>query len=294
MAEIFPVRSALFVPADNPRAMSKIRELEADLVILDLEDAVAPARKDAAREAVTAAFRSDSLAGKRGVICINSLETAHGPWDVAACAGLRAHALLIPKVERAADLSKAARAVRSVTAPGDLALWAMIETPLGVLNAGEIAGGAGGEGRLECLVAGSNDLATALRLPAGANARGLETALSMIVLSARAFDLLALDGVFNEFDNAEGFARACAHGRALGFDGKTLIHPRQIHGANSAFSPDPEALRDARAIVAAFAAAGPEVGVLGVEGRMVERLHLREAERLIALAGHLAGTGRPR
>ena len=286
MSQIVPFRSALYVPATNSRAMSKIGTLAADFVIVDLEDAVAASDKEHARNVLAEAFETGLFAQKRVVIRINDPASADGAADLAQCAALAPHAVLLPKVETGDMLTRAGAVLAEAGAPTDVKLWAMVETPRGILNLPAIAGAGG---RLECLVAGVNDLGTLLRLPPAARREGQTAALSMLVLAARAYGLQVLDGVFNDLKNEAGFIAECEAGRALGFDGKTLVHPSQIAGANTVFAPDAASVETARAIVAAFAAASDDAAVVTVNGVMAERLHLAEARRLIALAEVVAG-----
>ncbi|HET8612839.1 MAG TPA: CoA ester lyase [Sphingomonas sp.] len=259
-------RSALYLPASNPRAIAKARTLDADLVILDLEDAVAEADKQAARAAAVEAVNE----GFGGPVAIRV--NADPRWheaDVAAVRGSTADIAVLPKVE---DADAAARAARSLGKP----LYAMIETPAGVLAAAAIARAEGVAG----LIAGTNDLAYELRLPASAGRGGLSLALQTVVLAARAAGIVALDGVWNRLDDPAGLEAECAEGRALGFDGKTLIHPNQIVVANAAFAPSEAEIEDARALVEAATA-----GAQRFRGRMVEDMHVAAARAILARAG---------
>ena len=273
---ILPHRSVLFLPASNARAIEKARALPCDAVILDLEDSVAPEEKAAARERAVDAVRTGGFGERRLIVRINAPATQEGEADARALAQVRPGAVLLPKVAAPADLTHAQAFL------GDLPLWAMIETPAAVLALPAIAATAG----LEALVAGPNDLARSLRCQPGEDRMPLLPHLAAIVLAARAHGLLSLDGVCNALEETPAFRAECEQGARLGFDGKTLIHPAQIAAANRAFAPDEVQIADARAIVAAFAeaeAAGR--GAIRVDGRMVERLHLAEAERVLALAG---------
>jgi citrate lyase subunit beta/citryl-CoA lyase len=264
-------RSLLYVPASNPRAMEKARSLPCDAVILDLEDAVADSAKDDARRAAVEAVRS-GFGGRPVTVRINGLDTPWGPADLEAMRAVRPAAVLAPKVDDG-------RAVAAYVTALDRAapLWAMVETCRAVLRLDEVAGVPG----VEALVFGANDLLAQMRASPTADRAPLHAALGLTVMAARAHGLCAFDGVFNALDDAQGFAAECAQGAAFGFDGKTLIHPDQIAACKAAFSPTPGALARARAVVAAFEAQGD--GVLAVEGRMVERLHLDEARRLLAI-----------
>jgi len=266
-------RSALFLPASNPRAIEKARTLDCDVAILDLEDAVAPEMKADARAAAIEAVRSGGFGPRLGVR-INGLDTEWGAADLQALSDAGATLVVAPKV----DDADAARAVAAAL-PSGAVLWAMIETPRALLNLNAIAGVAG----LEGLMLGVNDLAVGLRTGPSQDREPLQPWLAATVAAARAHGLLAIDGVYNVFTDTEGFAAECAQGRLYGFDGKSLIHPSQIAPANAAFSPSDAEIVRARAVVAAFAA--PEArdkGAIRVDGQMVERLHLSVAERVLA------------
>jgi len=270
-------RSALFLPASNPRAIQKARTLDCDLVILDLEDAVAEEQKEEARDAAVDALIYGGF-GPRVGVRINGLDTPWGSDDLEACRQVGVDLVVVPKVETADYLNGVGSLVQ-----GGPRLWAMIETPLALLNLRDIAGA--GLGALTGLMLGVNDLALGLRTGPSPDREPLKPWLAATVATARAHGLLAIDGVYNAFTDAEGFAAECAQGRLYGFDGKSLIHPSQIAAAHAAFSPSEAEIAWARAVVAAFAA--PEAagkGAIRVDGRMVERLHLSEAERVL---GHL-------
>jgi citrate lyase subunit beta/citryl-CoA lyase len=269
------------MPAINARAIAKARTLPCDCIILDLEDAVAPEAKLEARRAARAALAEGGFGKRLVVIRVNGLETEWGPADLEALAAASADALLLPKVENPAAITRARQLLAAAGAPGGLALWAMIETPRAILAAPAIAAAEG----LEAFVIGVNDLALGLHLPPGAGRGSLETCLALAVLAARAEELMILDGVHNDIADAAGFLAACKAAKALGFDGKSLIHPGQIETANQQFAPDEAQLLWARAVVAGFDA--PEAkgkGVITIDGRMVELLHLAEAKRVLALA----------
>jgi citrate lyase subunit beta / citryl-CoA lyase len=265
-----PRRSALYVPADNARALEKARALNADVLILDLEDAVAPDAKARARDAL-----ADAVAALRGpreiVIRVNALETADSEDDFKAALEARPDAILLPKVGNADDIETAAALI------GDMPLWAMIETPAGVLNLGEIAPGVAG------LVLGANDYLKEIGGRHRPDRANLHYIMSEMVLVARAYGLVALDGVHNRLDDASGFAAACEQARDFGFDGKTLIHPSQIAACHAAFIPSADEVAAAKRVLAAFAD-NPGKGALNVDGRMVERLDADIAERTIAQA----------
>ncbi len=282
-----PRRSVLYVPASNRRALDKIGSLACDVVIVDLEDAIAPEEKAAARETLRGLFRAGRPAGCELVIRINALGSEAGTEDLLAARACSPDAILLPKVDGPRDILDADEALDQTDADPAIRLWAMIETPRAILNLREIVGlGRNPSARLACLVAGTNDLVKETGVRATADRRHLLPWLSQIVLAARAARLDALDGVSNDFRDLAAFEAECVQGRDLGFDGKTLIHPAQIEAATRVFSPDAAEIAAARAIVDAFAL--PEhagKGVIALDGRMVERLHLAQAERLLARAG---------
>lgn len=270
------VRSVLYLPATNPRAIEKARTLDCDVAVLDLEDAVAPDRKFEARAAAVAALRQGGFTPRLGVR-INALGTPWGADDAAALAEAGADLIVAPKVET----PEAVHAL-SAALPRDARLWAMIETPRALLNLTEIAAAGGA---LDGLMLGVNDLAKALGTGTSADREPFKPWLAVVVAVARAHGLLALDGVFNRIDDAEGLTSEAAQGRLYGFDGKSLIHPSQIAATNRAFSPSETEIAQARAVVAAFAADGAEaLGAIQVAGAMVERLHLDQARALLARA----------
>ena len=265
-----PRRTVLYVPADNPRALEKARGLDADCIILDLEDAVAPKAKPATRDAACRAIAG--LGPREVIVRINSLSSAWGCDDLAAVRRAKPTAIALPKVKDAEDVIS----VRGQA--GGVPLWAMIESPGAVLNAGEIA-----RAGVTALVLGTNDLLKdmgARHMPDRAN---LWPAMSLCVMAARAAGIVVLDGVHNDLSDTEGFVRACRQACDFGFDGKTIIHPSQIAPCNAAFTPTPEEIAAARRVVNAFAA-NPQAGVLTLDGRMVERLDVKIAERLLARA----------
>jgi citrate lyase subunit beta / citryl-CoA lyase len=271
-------RSALFLPASNQRALAKAVTLYCDAVILDLEDSVAPGAKTDARAAAVTALSTSDWGARERVVRVNGADTDWHADDLAALRGVPLDAVLIPKVDGPATL----HAARAALGEGP-ALWAMVETCAGVAALRAIAAAAAETG-LAALVVGPNDLARELRCTPGEDRAPLWPIFTEVVLAARLAGIVALDGVTNVIDDAAAIERACAQGARWGFDGKTLIHPAQIAAANRAFAPSRDAVARAERIVAAFAL--PEHRVLGairVEGEMVERLHLAEAERLIAL-----------
>jgi citrate lyase subunit beta/citryl-CoA lyase len=278
-----PRRSALYLPASNARAVDKARGLPCDVVILDLEDSVAPDGKADARAGAVEAVRAGGFGGREVVIRTNGLDTPWGAEDLAAAAEARPDAVLVPKVSAPEDLS-AAR-----TRLGDsLPIWAMIETCAAIFRLDALGAESVNVG-VEAWVLGSNDLAKEMRCRLTVDREPLLAALSLSLMAARAHGLAILDGVFNEIGDADGLARQCAQAAAFGFDGKTLIHPTQVEPANAAFTPDAAAVAWARTVVNAFGLpqnAGK--GVLKVEGRMVERLHFAEARRLLSVAEAIA------
>jgi len=271
-------RSALYLPASNARAIAKARTLPCDVVILDLEDAVAPEEKGRARDAAVAAAREGGFGERLLVARANGLDTEWGEADLAALAGAGFGAILVPKIASAADVGRYAERA------GDTELWIMIETCGSLFGLEPIAAMAAST-RLTTMVLGTNDLAKEMRARFGAGRAPFLPFLSFAVAAARLHGLAVLDGVYNAIDDPEGFAAACAQSVDYGCDGRTLIHPSQIAACNAAFSPDETAVHRAEAIVAAFEA--PEnagKGALRVDGAMAERLHLEEARRTIALA----------
>lgn len=271
-----PRRSALFMPASNARAIDKARGLACDVVILDLEDAVAGEMKPAARAAALAAALAGGFGGRELVLRVNALDTPWGREDCLAARGAGFDAVLLPKVASSADIGAARTALGA-----DVPLWAMIESCAAMLGLADIVSGAGQHG-LTCLVAGTNDLAKDMRCTPGPDRVPLIGHLAMIVTAARSAGIVALDGVSNSLQDSPALVAECAQGAAFGFDGKTLIHPAQIAAANAAFAPSAEALAWAARLVAAFAL--PENaarGAIRFDGQMVERLHLAAAERLL-------------
>lgn len=277
-----PRRSALYVPGDKPRALDKARQLDCDVVIIDLEDAVAPEAKAAARDSAVEALRAGGFGRREVILRVNALSTPWGTDDLRAVNAARPDTVLLPKVSSAQALTDYTALIEQT-----LPVWAMIETCLSVLHVHEIA-----QMRSQCsltgFVMGTNDLAKELRCKLDARRDALTTALCATVLAGRAYDLVILDGVYNDVDDAAGLQLQCEQGAGFGFDGKTLIHPAQLEAANRAFSPAPEEIQRSRAIVQAFDdPSNASKGVLKVEGRMVERLHLEMARRVLAIAEHI-------
>ena len=266
MTPLDQVRSALFVPASNARALAKARDLSCDMVILDLEDSVPDADKSAARNAVgeAASARAFGLLATR----INAVPSPWHDADIAFLADTDVDLVVVPKVEEPAAIGRIAARIGKP-------LLAMIETPAAIYAAREIAAVSGVDG----LIVGPNDLAAALRLPTFADRSAMAFALQSILLAARAAGIAAFDGVYNRIDDAEGFAADCTIGRALGFDGKTVIHPSQIEPANRIFGPSPEEVEDAEAMIAAFGS-----GAERFRGRMIEGMHVDAARRIVGRA----------
>lgn len=278
-----PRRSVLYVPASNARAMEKIQQLACDAVVYDLEDAVGPDQKAESRERLRQHFNTGARSGVEQIIRINSLSSEWGNEDFLAARACKPDAILLPKVNEAADIVAAEEALAETDAPQSLRLWAMLETPASLLNISQIANKAhDAHGRLDCFVAGANDLAkdTGARIEPGREV--FRPWLMQMIAAARAAGCDILDGVWNDFRDTEGFARECREAVSMGFDGKTIIHPNQIEAANEAFSPSAEEIAEAEEIRAAFT--DPEnagKGVIQISGKMVERLHLEMAEKLL-------------
>ncbi|MDP9137899.1 MAG: CoA ester lyase [Pseudomonadota bacterium] len=285
MNNIRPRRSVLYMPGSNERALEKAKSLPADALILDLEDAVAPEAKEAARRQVCDAVGRGGYGAREVVIRINALDTPWGSADLEAAAQVPADAILVPKVSQPADIMAVADIAKSAGARTSLRLWAMVETPAAILNAREIAAvAADPASRLHCLVMGTNDLLKESRARALDKRLAVVPWLAIAVLAGRANGLDVIDGVYNDFKDAEGFRAECEQGRTLGMDGKTLIHPAQVEPCNQVFSPSADEIGWARRIIAAFdEQENAGKGVITVDGRMVERLHLAMARRTVAI-----------
>lgn len=281
-----PRRSVLYMPGSNARALEKARTLAADGLILDLEDAVAPDAKEEARRQVCEAVKAGGYGGRELLVRVNGLSTPWGQADVAAAASCGAHAILIPKVESADTVRQVEAIMVANGAPADMAIWCMMETPRGILKAEEIAGASP---RMGGFVMGTSDLAkdlhcahTPMRLP-------MITSLGLCLLAARAWNLAVLDGVYLDLNDDAGFEASCVQGLELGFDGKTLIHPKTIETANRVFAPSEKELAWSKTIIAAHAeAAAAGKGVVVVEGKLIENLHVENAKRIVALADQIA------
>jgi citrate lyase subunit beta/citryl-CoA lyase len=281
-----PRRSVLYMPGSNARALEKARTLPADSLILDLEDAVAPEAKGAARAQVVAAVQAKGFGGREVVVRINGLDTPWGKDDLAAAVVAHPDAILVPKVSSAAELIFVGHRLVDLAAPPEIAVWAMIETARAILDAGMIAAEARDPlAALKVFVLGTNDLAKETRMRIVPGRQPMQTALSTAVLAGHAYGLDVIDGVYNDIADAQGFARECREARDMGFDGKTLIHPSQIEPCNAAFTPSAEEVAEATRIVAAFdAPENRDKGVIALDGRMVERMHAESARRTLALA----------
>jgi len=273
-----PYRSALYIPGSNARALKKARGLAVDVILFDLEDAVHPDEKHVAREALAAELTTGGYGARLKVVRINGLDTKWGAEDAQAVQSMNCDAVLLPKVNSSSD-------VDALTAMVDKPIWAMMETPMGVLNAAEIAA----HPKVEGFVLGTNDLAKDLTARYRADREPLIASLQMCLLAARAHGVVALDGVYNAFKDEAGFRAECEQGRDMGFDGKTLIHPAQVAVANAAFAPTLEDIDLATRQIAAFAAAeAAGQGVAVVDGRIVENLHIVTAKATLAKAEAIA------
>jgi len=281
MTSIRPRRSVLYMPGANQRALEKARTLPADTLILDLEDAVAPAAKVEARQRVVDAVKSGGYGHRELVIRVNGLDTPWGIDDVKAVAECGADAMLFPKVETAEGILRAVEVMDDAGIDPATPVWAMIETPRGVLNIQQVTAA---HPRLTAIVMGTSDLAKDTRARHTPDRIGFIASLSLCLLAARAQGLEIFDGVHLDLADEEGYVTVCQQGRDLGFDGKTLIHPKQIAAANAAFGPSEEDAKQAREIITAWEQAQVEgKGVVVVNGRLVENLHVEEAERTLLL-----------
>ncbi len=273
------------MPAANARALEKAQGLPADALILDLEDAVSPDMKDLAREQACAAVHT--FAGKEVTIRANGIGTAWHDDDLKAISAAGPDAVVVPKINSVDDVRAVESALERFGAPDHTRIWAMLETPIAVLSAHEIC--AASE-RLVTLVMGTNDLIKELHAQRVANRSPLLASLSWCVLAARATDKSILDGVFNDISDADGFQRECEQGRAFGFDGKTLIHPSQVEPCNAAFAPSVDEVEYSRRVIAVFDEARADGrGVVTVDGRMIENLHVEEARRVLLVQAAIEG-----
>lgn len=285
-----PRRSCLYMPGSNARALEKAKTLPADVVIFDLEDAVAPDAKAAARNQVAAAVQAGGFGGREIVIRVNGPQTPWGEADMTAAAAAAPDAVLIPKVSTPGDIMVAARALREAGAPERTRLWAMMETPLAMLNADSIVRTAvDPASRLTALVMGTNDLAKETRARLTPGRPAMVAWLSTCVAAARAYGVEIIDGVYNDFADEAGLRAECEQGRDFGMDGKTLIHPNQIGPCNETFAPSQAETAWARRVIAAFdEPANATKGALQIDGKMVERLHAEMARRTVAIAEAIA------
>jgi citrate lyase subunit beta / citryl-CoA lyase len=287
--ELRPRRSVLYMPGANARALEKAETLPADALILDLEDAVAPDAKAEARERVCEAATSDRYGAREVVIRVNSAGT---PWhddDLRAAAGAGPAAVLVPKVDASATVHAIEKALDAGGAPEHTAVWAMLETPVAMLRAQEICSASE---RLTVLVMGTNDLAKELQAEHVPGRAPLLAGLGLCLLAARATGKVILDGVYNDIKDAEGFEAECVQGRQMGFDGKTLIHPSQLEPCNRVFAPAPADVERSQRVIEAFEQAEAEGrGVVTVDGRMIEHLHVEQARRTLALAAAIEALG---
>ncbi|HET6666370.1 MAG TPA: CoA ester lyase [Intrasporangium sp.] len=281
-----PRRSVLYMPSSNERALEKAKALPVDALILDLEDAVAPDVKDAARENACAAAKSGEYGNRELTIRVNGIGTQWHDADIAAASAAGPDAIVVPKVSSADEVRSLVAAMEAAGAPERTRLWAMIETPVAVLHAEAIARASD---RLTCFVIGTNDLYKELAASYRPGRGAIQTSLQLIALGARAGGISVVDGVFNNVKDAAGFRDEAEQGRELGFDGKTLIHPGQVHVANEVYGPSPEEIADARAVIEAFEAArAAGKGVATLNGRLIENLHVDTARKVLATAAAIA------
>jgi citrate lyase subunit beta/citryl-CoA lyase len=287
---IRPRRSVLYMPGSNARALEKAKTLPADGVILDLEDSVAPEAKEAARQQVVDAVKAGGFGAREVFIRVNGIDT---PWhadDLVAAAHAAPDAILVPKISDPETLERVGRRLLDMHSDQKIRIWAMIETPLAIFNILSIAAEArDSEARLSGFVMGTNDLAKDTRARIVPGRAPMLPWLATCVAAARVYGIDILDGVYNDLGNTDGFETECAQAVELGFDGKTLIHPGQIAPCNKAFSPSPAEVAQARKMIAAFdLPENKNKGVVGIDGRMVERLHAEMARRTVAIADAIA------
>jgi citrate lyase subunit beta/citryl-CoA lyase len=285
-----PRRSVLYMPGSNARAIEKARTLPVDGIILDLEDAVAPAAKNAARAQVVAALKAGGFGRREVFVRVNGIDTPWHAEDMAAVAQAAPDAILVPKISAVEQLERIGQRLLDMKVDLRTRVWAMIETPAAIFNVNALAAEAhDSETRLAGFVMGTNDLAKETRARIVPGRLPILAWLSTCVLAARAHNIDILDGVYNDIGNAQGFAAECAQARDMGFDGKTLIHPSQIDACNAAFTPTEAEVAEARAVIAAFEQPeNRDKGVLQIEGRMVERMHMVAARRTVAIAEAIA------
>ena len=288
MSDLRPRRSVLYMPSSNERALEKAKSIPCDALIFDLEDAVAPDAKESARVNAVAAAGSGEYGHREVTIRCNGLDTPWGTDDITAAASSGASAVVIPKVDSAAYLDEIARSLVDAGAPDHMSIWAMVETPTAILDVRAIAGHA----RVDVLVMGTNDLIKELRTGIAADRAPLVPHLATAVLGAREAGKVILDGVYNDVRNPDGFLAEARQGQLLGFDGKTLVHPSQVEPTNDVWAPDDDEIDYSRRVIAEFEAAEAEGrGVLTVDGRMIENLHVDNARRVLAVADAIASLG---
>lgn len=285
-----PLRSVLYMPGSNARALEKAKTLKADAVILDLEDAVAPDAKEEARAQVCAAVKEGGYGKREVIIRVNSVRSPWGEADIKAAAEALPDAILVPKVNDASEVGQASDLIDKAGAPEGIKMWAMMETPLAILNAKEIAAASVEDGcRLSCFVMGTNDIAKEIFCEQTEDRGPLMTSLQLSLLAARAYGLNILDGVHNDIGNEEGFRAVCHQGSDMGFDGKTLIHPSQLAPCNEIFAPTADEVDWSRKVIAEFEKQENHgKGVLKVDGKMAEILHADIARRVVAVADAIA------
>lgn len=277
MSEFTPLRSVLYMPSSNARALEKAKSIPCDALILDLEDAVAPDAKESAREAACAAVASGEYGRRTVTIRVNGLGTGWHDADLAAAAQAGPAAIVVPKVNSAAEVQQLVAAMERAGAPEHTKLWAMIETPVAILDVLSIARASE---RLTAFVVGTNDLVKELYAEHVPGRAPILPSLHTALLAARAAGIAIVDGVYNDVKDTEGFLDECRQGREMGFDGKTLIHPGQVEGANAAFAPSEQAVEDARGLIQAWDE-GAGAGVVTFNGKMVESLHVESARRTL-------------
>ena len=287
MSDFTPLRSVLYMPGSNERALEKAKGIACDGLILDLEDAVAPDAKPAARDAACAAASSGEYGRRTVTIRVNGIGTEWHDADLEAAAQAGPDAVVVPKVNSAAEVAQLVDALERYGAPDHTTLWAMIETPVAILDALAIARASE---RLSTLVMGTNDLVKELYAEHVPGRAPILPSLHTALLAARAAGIAILDGVYNDVKDTDGFLAECAQGRQLGFDGKTLIHPGQVEGANAAFAPDEQAVEDARGLIRAWED-GRGTGVVTYNGRMVENLHVESARRTLTIHDAIQALG---
>ena len=287
MSEFTPLRSVLYMPGSNERALEKAKDIACDALILDLEDAVAPDAKPAARQAAAAAAASGDYGRRTVTIRVNGIGTEWHEADVTAAAQAGPDAIVVPKVDSAEQVHQLVDRLEAAGAPDHTRLWAMVETPEAIFNVREIAAGSP---RLQALVLGTNDLVKELYAEHVPGRAPILPSLHTVLLAGRAAGIAVIDGVYNDVKDTDGFLAECEQGRQMGFDGKTLIHPGQVDGANTAFAPSEQAVEDARGLIAAFED-GQGSGVVTYKGRMVENLHVESARRTLSIHDAIGALG---